>query len=211
VQAVMPYATALSWVDAIMVRLSRRVPDLVENRQLRAKLVSEIATLATDFRDVKEKVQTSHPIEPMWQMMLDDPAFRLSLWSSQRVAYQVFWNAYEEFLVRCARQASGRSNLRCTADEFKSALRTTFGTGKDILGPCWTCQEIYTIREVRHVLSHAGGRVTERMVKLNHGVEIVGDVLQILPDDNHRMLARLRAAVDVLVAAAVNHPAFSTE
>ncbi len=210
VQAVMPDSTALSWVDAIMKQLSRGVPELVEDRQLRAKLISKIATLATDIRDAKEVAQTSHPIEPMWQMMLEDPAFRLSLWSSQRVAYQGFWNVYEEFLVRCARRASGDEELRCMDGKFKGVLRTAFGAHHDILDPCWTCKDIYASREVRNALTHSGGRITEPLAKLNHGIEIIDGVLQILPDDTHRLLLRLRIAIDALVSVAMMHPAFST-
>ena len=210
-QAVMPDSTALSWVDAIMSRLSRRVPDLVDDRQLRAKLTSEIATLATEFRDVKEKVQTSLPIEPMWQLMLGTPPFRLAVWSSQRIAFQAFWNAYEEFLILCVRRASGDEGLRCTAEKFKGVLRNAFGPSHDILAPCWTREGIYTSRVVRHALTHAGGRITEPLAKLNHGIETIDGVLQILPDDNHRLQLRLRAAVDVLVSAAMTHPAFSTD
>ena len=41
------------------------------------------------------------------------------------------------------------------------------------------------------MLSHNGGRVTEELKMQKSGIEMVGDVLQIMPQDIHRILCRL--------------------
>ena len=48
----------------------------------------------------------------------------------------------------------------------------------------------------------------EDLKKQNHGVERVGDVLQIMPQDIHRMLDRLRKAVEEVIVVTTNDPKF---
>ena len=99
------------------------MPELVENSSLRARLVAELATIAAEFRDRAAAVKHDYPVEPIWAQFMSDTAFRISLWSSQRVAYVAFFNAYEAFLVDCVKRATGASSLRTQSDDFKKGLR----------------------------------------------------------------------------------------
>jgi hypothetical protein len=200
-------AGVVYYSEAILAKVSRKVPELVEDRNLRARLISELAIVADEFRTAGEKVKPEMPIEPLWREFLEQDAFRLSVWSSQRVAYVAFYNAYEAFLVDNVKRALGVASLRATSDEFKEGLR--IGFAKDISTPCWTHHEINNARLVRHALSHAGGRETADLNKQRHGVKIVDGVLQIVPADIHGMLRRLRPGVDAVVAAAVTDPKFA--
>jgi len=204
---VTPDGSVISYSEAVLAKVSRKVPELVENRNLRANLMSELVTVADEFRTARAAVTPEMPIEPLWQEFLEQDAFRLSVWASQRVAYVAFYNAYEAFLVDCAKRALAVRSLRATSDEFKEALRTGFA--KDISAPCWTHHEINNARLVRHALSHAGGRETSDLKKQKHSIRLLGGVLQIVPDDNHKMLKRLRAGVDVVVTVAVADPKFA--
>ena len=147
------------------------------------------------------------PLEPIWNEFLTQPAFQMSVWSSQRVSYVAFYNAYEAFLVDCAKLALGVGQLRTNDKEFKEALRTGFS--KDISIPCWTHNEMNVAKLVRHALSHANGRETADLKKQKHGIRLEKDVLQIVPHDNHKLLKRLRCGVEAVVAVAATDLKFA--
>jgi hypothetical protein len=199
-----PDASVVSFGDNVLAKLSRSVPELVEDRNLRAKLMEALVTLAADFRDARENVSPEMPVEPIWKDFLTQDAFAMGVWSSQRVAYVAFYNAYEAFLVACAKVATGASQLRANDKEFKEALRSGFAS--DISVPCWTHHEINIAKLVRHALSHAGGRETDDLRKQKHGIRLMQGVLQIVPHDNHNLLRRLRIGVEAVVAVAAADP-----
>lgn len=204
--SVSPDSTVIAFADTVIQKVSRKVPELVEDRQLRSKLVAELASCAQEFRDARAAVKTDIPVEPIWEQFLSMSPFQLAVWSSQRVSFVSFYNAYEAFLVKCAKHALGVMQLRATDKDFKSALRTGFSC--DVFDACWGNSERNTFGLVRHALSHADGRLTDDLKKQAHGITVVENVLQIIPDDNHRLLRGLRAGVEALVAAAVSHPRF---
>ncbi len=203
-----PDSSIVAFGDNIVAKVSRTVPELVENRDLRERLTAQLVIEADNFRNTRDAVELDMPIEPMWSQMLKEPAFQMSVWSSQRMSYVAFYNAYEAFLVNCAKHILGVTKLRATDKEFKDALRT--GLGKDVFQPCWAHAELNNSRLVRHALSHADGRETDDLKKQRHGIMLIEGVLQILPEDNHKMLARLRSGVDALVTLAAAHPKFAT-
>ncbi len=204
---VSPDSSIVAFADAVLAKVSRKVPELVEDRGLRARLMSEIVTVGDEFRAQRAAATPEMPIEPIWEDFLTQDAFALSVWSSQRVSYVAFYNAYEAFLVDCAKQALGNSQLRSSQKAFLEALRAAFAS--DLSGPCWNHREIHIGREVRHSLSHAGGRETEKLKKQRHGIKLMDGVLQIVPQDNHNLLRRLRAAVEALIAVTATHPSFA--
>ncbi len=203
---VSPDSSIVAYSERIIGQLCQRVPELVENGTLRARLIAELATVAADFRDRAAAVKNEYPVEPIWTQFMNDVAFRISLWSSQRVAYVAFYNAYEAFLVDCVKRATGASSLRTQSDDFKKGLR--IGFAKDIADPCWFHAEINVARLVRHALSHNGGRETADLEKLKHGIKLIGEELQIVPEDNHKMLRRLRKAVEEVIGVALGDPKF---
>jgi heme exporter protein D len=204
---VAPDASVVAFGDNIIAKLSRTIPELVEDRKLRAKLIEGLVTMAADFRDTRAKACPDIPIEPIWQDFLNQDAFAMSVWSSQRVTYVAFYNAYEAFLVECAKLALGVSQLRATDREFKEALRRAFC--EDISVPCWMHHEMNICKLVRNALSHADGSETADLKKQKHGIVILKSKLQIVPDDNHKLLRRLRAGVEAMVTVAAPDPKFS--
>ncbi len=202
---VSPDSSIVTFSEGIIGRLAQRIPELTENGSLRAKLIAELATIAAEFRDQAAAVKNEFPVEPIWSEFMEDVAFRISLWESQRAAYVAFYNAYEAFIVRCLKVGTGRPSLRSNdKTAFNEALRT--GLAKDISGPCWSHHEINIARLVRHALSHNNGHETEDLRKQKHGIRLVGDILQIVPEDIHKMLRRLRKAVEEIVAVTKDDP-----
>ena len=51
-------------------------------------------------------------------------------------------------------------------------------------------------------------RETEDLKKQKHGIKLIGAELQIVPDDNHKMLHRLRKAVEEVITVTISDPKF---
>lgn len=91
-------------------------------------MVGELATIAAEFRDRAAAVKHEYPIEPIWEQFMEDTAFRISLWASQRVAYVAFYNGYEGFIVDFLKVGASLPSLRSTDKKaFNEALRTGWG------------------------------------------------------------------------------------
>ncbi len=201
-------ADVITLAEGSLKRVTQKIPELVENRVLRTRLMEEMVKTADEIRMAASAVKPEFPVETVWRNFLDEDPFALSVWSSQRVAYVAFYNAYEAFLVDCLKHAAGLDQLRASDKPvFNPALRTALG--QDISGPCWSHHEINNARLIRHALSHAGGRETADLKKQPHGVRLLGGVLQIFPEDNKKMLDRLRKAVEVVVTVAAARPELS--
>jgi hypothetical protein len=202
-----PDSSVVSLTDKIIAELSQKVPEFFENGSLRARVTEALATITDEFRERTTKVREDFPIEPMWKDFLQEIAFKLSLWSSQRVTFVAFYNAYEVFLVDCLKVATGATSLRTPMEEFRVGLRTAFR--RNVADPCWFHREINLARLVRHALIHNGGRLTEDLKKQQHEIVLIDDELQIQPKDNLQMLRRLRAAVDKVVEVTKDEAKFT--
>ncbi len=200
-------ASIVAFSDQVINQLAERVPGLHGNRNLVNKLTEGLREIATGFRDRARKAKDRVSVEFMWADFMQEMAFRMSLWSSQRVAYVSFYNAYEAFLVDTLKVALDVASLRVTQKkEFNDALRNALGV--DISVQCWSSKDVFIPRLVRHALSHNGGRVTSDLASHNHGIKLIGEALQILPADVHRMLKPLRGAVERIVGVTTDSPKF---
>lgn len=204
---VSPDSMIVAHSEAIVAKVSRKVPELVDDRRLREALLKELVTVADELRAAHSGATPEMPIEPIWADFLEQDGFAMSVWSSQRVSYVAFYNAYEAFLVDCAKLALGVAQLRVTDKKFREALRSGFG--KDISSPCWSHHKINNARLVRHALSHADGRETADLKKQRHGLKVLEGKLQIVPHDNHNLLRRLRGGVEAIIAAVAADPRFA--
>lgn len=203
-----PDGSVVGMIDAVLAKLSSRLPEVAESRPLRGRLAEELAKLAAEARSTREAVEPDMPLEPIWQRFLAVVPFSMSVWASQRIGYVAFYNSYKAFLIQVLKTLLGVAILRTRDKEFKNALRTGF-TGKDVLDACWANHNLNVARLVRHALSHNSGRQTEDLSKQHHNIKLIEEVLQIAPDDNHRLLAALRSAVDAFISAAAGHPRFT--
>jgi hypothetical protein len=204
-----PDSSLMAFGEKVIAEVSAEVPELIENSGLRRRILAALVTSADAFRSRGKKATTEvdMPIQQLWDHFLKQEAFYMTVSATQRVAYVAFYNAYEAFVVDCVRQVLNAVKLRATDAEFMDGLKTAFGI--DLSGPCWGTREIAIGREVRHALSHAGGRETDKVKNLKPGIALREGILQIVPDDNKKLIAGLRKAVDALVAAAAPLPQFA--
>ena len=72
---VSPDSSIVAFADAVLAKVSRKVPELVEDRGLRARLMSEIVTVGDEFRAQRAAATPEMPIEPIWEDFLTQDAF----------------------------------------------------------------------------------------------------------------------------------------
>lgn len=194
--------SVLAYSDTILKLMSRQVPELAENSDLRARLASALVNTSADVRDAKDAVKINFELEAAWGDYLGMAPFQMLIWSTQRLTYVAIFNAYDSFLQRCVKHASGRESLRTTDRDFKKVLRECFDD--DLATKCWTSSDFNIVRLVRHALSHAGGRETDALSKQKHGIVVQDGVLQIWPEHNKSLLEVLKKSVDAAVEQALS-------
>src|SRR5207245_2311882 len=92
-------ANILAFGENVIAKVSRTIPELVDDRDLRSRLMAAFVTEADRFREVRDAACKDIPVQPLWEDYLKTPPFQLSIWSSQRLAFVGFFNAYEAFVV----------------------------------------------------------------------------------------------------------------
>lgn len=187
--------------------LTRAVPELVHDEGLRNKLRLKLMEISFAIHAV-ENTPVKYDPDWLWKQFMTVPQFQMMLWSSQRVAFTGFFNAYEATLVRLLKFAAGLDSLRVTQKrEFNKTLRDTFGDdGRDKL---WTNEKLNVARLVRHSLAHAAGHITTDLQDKNHGIDVIDGKLQIAAPDNHKLVALLQECVDYLIEKSIELPAFN--
>lgn len=173
---------------------------------LAARMRKALLQIAIEKRERLAEIKDTFPIEHIWADFMKQDAFRLALWESQRSSYLAFYNAYEAFLVSCLKIGTGRTCLRAADRDFKEVLRT--GLLEDIAKPCWFHGEILLAREVRNALSHNGGQESPALKKIQHKLKVIDEDVHIVAGDVHRMLMRLRLAVEKIISVTKCDPKF---
>ena len=137
----------------------------------------------------RKRIVGEFDAQEAWKEFLGNWEFRFSLWGSQRLVYGAIYYAYEDFLLRCFRLATGRSDYRIQpkfpkdfADEFGVSLRDD----------CWSHQQVNFARLTRHALVHNGGRLTEHLKKLKSSIRVENGELQIMPPDTKALFNLLK-------------------
>src|SRR5205807_8462605 len=63
---VSPDGMIVAHSEAIVAKVSRKVPELVDDRQLREALLKELVTVADELRAAHSAATPEMPIEPIW-------------------------------------------------------------------------------------------------------------------------------------------------
>jgi len=158
--------------------LTERLPKRMElSNMLTKKLVKELKTLSEEVRAEDERPPVVET-EVVWRTMLKESEFRLSIWGSQRLCYGAVYYAYEDFLARCYRLSTAEPDYRM-GQKFSQHFRDQYGAG--LRDYCWSDPNVNIARLTRHALVHNGGRLTSDLKKLNHGLRLCGEDIQIFP------------------------------
>ncbi|MEL7500039.1 MAG: hypothetical protein AAFN77_20730 [Planctomycetota bacterium] len=174
------------------------VPELAGNDVLFEKIISAIKKVTFEVQSTSDQLKIEINRDRLWKDFLahDDPSFPMMLYSSQRVCFVAYYNAYECFLVDVLKELSGSASLRMSnKKQINPLIKEHFG-GDDGFGKCWGNSELNIARLTRHSFAHAGGKLTEDLKKVKHGLIVQGGVIQIPVEYNIKLLQTLRAGVD---------------
>ncbi len=200
-----PNTGILKLADAMAQRFSRNVPAVTADSTIQRRLHEESVKLAAEITEGKETLDYKLSQQDIWEKYFEEHVFQITLWSSLRISYVAIYNAYENFIVQCARIATGDQSIVVGRDLNKSFSEAF---GESMLQKCWASNDMYIIRQVRHSLSHAGGRNTKKLKRLKHSVRIDDGKLQIVPDDLRHEYAVLQEGTLALIELVSESPQF---
>ncbi len=92
----------LKLAEGMLAKLTGRVPELFADAALRRSVHEALIDIGAEFQETLAKSPLNVSLEQYWNEYLVLPPFSQYVWSSERLAYQSVYNAYEEFFVECA-------------------------------------------------------------------------------------------------------------
>jgi hypothetical protein len=78
--------------------------------------------------------------------------------------------------------------------------------GQQVAQDCLNAPEVRAARLVRNALAHNGGKETDELKKIQHGIRVEGGVLQIMAPDTRRLFDVLKDRAYKLVEKALALP-----
>lgn len=200
-----------SYSEQAVAHLARHVPDAMGDslsHMKRKKLAEVMTDLGSRMKEFRE--QDGEEIDP--QALFDTflhgqggSELQLSIWGSQRIVYGAVYHAYENFVSRCVGLARIEPDYRSSnVKSLHADARAAFGDSTADF--CLTDQAVDAARLVRNALAHHGGKETDQLKKVPHGVDVVDGVLQVMPDDNRRLFDALKDRVFKLAETAMTLP-----
>jgi hypothetical protein len=190
----------LKYSKAILTRLAREIPELLISSELNHKLQIELVRISNEITEIDSRVKTELDGELLWRHYLSQGPFHLGLHSTLRQCYLNIYGAFENFVVRCVSIADGKSPMRASDNDFKKSLRRHFG---EIADGCWYSTDLNAARLVRHSLIHAGGRITNDLMKIKIPIIVHEEHLHVFPEHLRSLYAVVSAAALKFVRAPV--------
>jgi hypothetical protein len=195
------------FVQAVRLRLLSEMGDRLQPEQ-RHELQAKVDRIEGDVRAVRSTIGSQVVFNPkqLWDEWVVMSEFQFCLQASQRLAFGALLYAYEDFLLRCFRLQSGKADYQI-GRKFSEDFAAAFSIG--LRDYCWSDPEVNVARQVRHALVHNGGRETDTLRKLGHGIRVEDGELQIMPPHTKALFEILKVRVERFVREAVSRLPFS--
>lgn len=201
-----PSSDLLNLSVALTQRLGRDFPELNSlDPALQRRIQERIVKIGYEIQASAQYTPIVLPLEEIWRHYIGNQSYALTIWSSQRIVYIEVYNAYESFLAQCMRIALRMNSYRIEngfAREFESIF------GPALLSNCWSRNEVFTIKQARHCLSHSGGKINDKLLKAKHNFKVVDKILQITPNDTKAAYHILKECVKAVLQQATEKPEF---
>jgi hypothetical protein len=200
---------AVQMIDACAKRLPDEMPSLTNMR--RKELGAAVRKIGTELMDLLAQQAQEFTVDAneMWTSLLNGAAqfeFRLSIWGSQRISYGAIYHTYEDFVRECIRLALGRTKYKPRGGITALVADAGQQFGPQLADDCLNAQEMKIARLVRNSLAHSGGKETDELKKIQHGILVEDDVLQIMAPDTRRLFHLLKERAYKLVEKAITLP-----
>ena len=202
-----PFAAQM--VSACAKRLPAEMPGLSNMR--RKELSVAVKKIGTDLMALlaQQADESAVNANEMWTTLLNGAAqseFRLSIWGSQRISYGAIYHAYEDFVRECIGLGLGRAKYKPRGGTKELVADAGQHFGPQIADACLNSPDVKIARLVRNSLAHNGGKETDELKKVQHGILVEDNVLQIMAPDTRRLFYVLKERAYKLVEKAITLP-----
>ena len=132
--------------------------------------------------------------------------FQLAIWGSQRICFGAIYVAYEDFVRECIRLALGIAKYKPRGGITTIVADAARFFGQPLADDCLNAPEVWHSRLVRNALAHNGGKETDELKQVQHGIRVESGLLQIMAPDNRRLFNILKIRAYKLTEKAVLLP-----
>lgn len=188
-------------------RLTNEVEEIRSWPELRTKVQETLVRIGDDVLKGFQIAPIELNLEKIWKEYREINYIKFSIWSSQRICYKAFYDAYETFVLQCMRVVVRQPTYKIRKNKIENDFIVHFG--KPLYDQCWGDTKIKISRLTRHALSHTRGQITAELKKHDHGFELVNDVVQIKPKDLNDLYNVLKNSVLDLATKASSISQFS--
>jgi hypothetical protein len=189
----------------VIAACAKRLPDEMPNlsNMRRKELCAAVKKIGTELMDglSQQAQEFTVSANQMWTVFLNGQAaheFRLSIWGSQRISYGAIFHAYENLIREAVGLALGMPHYK--ARKISTLLKDCASSfGQPIADVCLADPDVKAARLVRNALAHNGGKETNELHGVPHGIRIENGELQIMAPDTRRLFNSLKVRVSELV------------
>lgn len=200
----------LKVISALAQRIPAEMGTSLSNMR-RKQLVDVIRRIRNDVYSANQANEERFDVEQAWQSFLDPNLIELhlSIWGSQRICYGALFHAYEDYVRHCVSVARSDPNYRTF---FKQLIRDAVAlVGQTIADYCLNDRPVQIARLVRNALAHNGGKITDELRGLPHGLAVEDDAVQIMAPDTKQLFDQLKVRAYGLAEVAVTLPNMEKE
>lgn len=196
--------------------MSTAIPKRMEGKITRTqqqRLARAVQELADEIKQVWEN-EPDIEMEPesLWKDYLTKPEcweFKLAIWGSQQLIFGALFFAFEHFVTTLVSIGKGDLKYRPRWPDLVSDAKALLDpVDPSLVSKCLEGQFIEIARLTRNCLAHRGGRVSDELAKIAHGLPVLNGVVQITSPCNEQCIRHLERRVAMLVDAAVKLSAF---
>lgn len=200
------------FVGAMSEAIPKRMTGKITRTQ-QQKLTQAVKDIADDIRRAWENdPDTEMEPDVLWKDYLTMPAgweFKMAIWGSQQLIFGSLFFAFEHFVTTVVGIGKGTANYHPRWTKLVADAKALFDPVDPTLIPyCLEGQFIEITRLTRNCLAHRGGRISEELANIAHGLPVLDGVIQITAPCNEQCIRRLEKRVAKLVEAALNLPGF---
>jgi hypothetical protein len=144
-------------------------------------------------------VKFTYDLQSIWRNYLSEREFLMGLWMSEITSYCAVYFAYEVFIVRSLKVASGSERLR-THQVYERIVQLL---GSSIANSCWQDSDVELARLIRHAAVHNGRQITSALEKYRQKLVLQNDEIVIFARDTNQLFELLKTRVQVFTKAIV--------
>lgn len=195
--------------------MSRAIPKRMTGKITRTQQ-QKLAQAAQDTADEIKRAWENEPdleMEPetLWRDFTKPECweFKMAIWGSQQLVFGALFFAFEHFVTTVVGIGKDDENYHPHWTKLLADAKALFDPVDSTLIPyCLEGQFIEITRLTRNCLAHRGGKISDELARITHGLPVLNGVIQITSPCNEQCIRRLEKRVARLVEAAVKLPAF---